>query len=419
MKLGTKATLFGLLLILIALVNLIFHNQTARLEQQSTLMLASAESLERDIQNLQEKARAYGANAPRDYQSYYRDVALYHKEFQQTIAALENDNSNIARNLEDLNGGSALLQLSAQNIDTSYRQWNERFSNFLNSYHEAIGEDLNEPRLEWAAQRIREQGESLEALAGTLLKNADEYNQLRQSNQQKFALALALAVIAVSLMFTVWFFISVIKPVKRLAETTNKVAEGNFGLQLSARGSDEVAEVTGAFNSLSVRIDLILKLLDQLEEGAGEQQAVDAVMDICGEYFNVDWVGMILLEKDKNLRLNAASPASSLKRWFAKSAVAEEGNLAEFICQHIVEKRLWLESDIDSFSLQIRDSRLMRELMRNTHAHSVLGIPLGDVGKRRGMLLLASKNQDLLDGKRGELLMKLTPLISQRTLGVA
>ncbi len=419
MKLGTKATLFGLLLILIALINLIFHNQTARLEQQSTLMLASAESLERDIQNLQDKARAYGANAPRDYQSYYRDVALYHKEFQQTITALENDDASIAQHLKDLNGGSALLQLSAQNIDGSYQQWSERFNSFISSYHEAIGEDKNEPRLEWAAQRIREQGESLEALASTLLKNADEYNQLRQSNQQKFALALALAVIVVSLLFTAWFFISVIKPVKRLAATTNRVAEGNFGLQLDAKGTDEVAEVTGAFNSLSVRIDLILKLLDQLEEGASDQQTVDAVMEICGEYFNVDWVGMILLEQDKNLRLNAASPTSSLKRWFAKSAVAEEGNLAEFICQHIVEKRLWLESDIDSFSLQIRDSRLMRELMRNTHAHSVLGIPLGDAGKRRGMLLLASKNQDLLDGKRGELLMKLTPLISQRTLGVA
>ncbi|WP_299982125.1 HAMP domain-containing protein [uncultured Pseudoteredinibacter sp.] len=415
MKLAAKTAMFSALLILIALLNLIFHNQSARLEQQSTLLLSSAETLERDIKTLEAKAASYGANAPRDYQSYFRDVALYYKEFEAAVSSLQQDDLHLGERLADIDGGSLILQLSTKGLAQSHQQWQLALASFTRSYNEAIGDNKEEPRLEWATQKIREQGPGLTTLAQVLVEKAEQYNQERQVKQQQFALSLALAVIVASLIFSFWFFMAVVKPVKRLAETTNKVAEGNFGLQLEAKGKDEVSEVTTAFNSLSIRIDLILKLLDQLEEGASEQQTVDAVLDICGDYFNVDWVGIISLQ-EAELRLQAASPASSMKRWFAKTATIEDGNLAEFIARHIIAKRLWAEKDIDSFAVKIKDSRLMRELMRNTHAHSILGVPLGEPGQRRGMLLLASKQQGLLEGKRGELLMKLTPLISQRTL---
>ena len=418
MKLGTKAALFGSVLVFIALINLFFHHQTARIEQQSTRMLTSADALLRELSELQNKANAYGENAPRDYQSYYRDVALFNEEFEVALASLKASDQQISLQLEAINSGSLLLQLSADELLAQRLSWGRKFTVFLRNYYEALGDDKGEPRLEWAAKVIREQAEELLLEATGLAQRASEFNLQRQNKQESVALFLALAVIFVSLSLSIWFYVSIVKPVKTLAKTTNLVAQGDFGLQLESKGADEISEVTSAFNSLSIRIDLILKLLDQLEEGVSEQQAVDAVVGICGEYFNVDWVGMIALEScDTSLRLKAASPQQSLKRWFAKTAVIDDGNLAHFMSRHIIEDKLWLEPDIDKFSLQIKDSRLMRELMRNTHAHSVLGIPLLGADERRGMLLLASKSQGLLDGKRGELLMKLTPLISQRVFG--
>ncbi len=414
MKLRTKAALFGSTLVFIALINLFFHNQTSHLEQQSTRMLTSADALLRELTGLQNKANAYGENAPRDYQSYYRDVALFNEEFEVALSSLKEQNQQISLQLEAISSGAALLNISSEKLLNQRLEWGEEFNRFVKNYYQALGEDRDEPRLEWAARVIREQAEGLLFEATGLVQRVAEFNQLRQSRQQSVALFLALAVIVVSVFLSIWFYLSIIKPVKTLAKTANLVAQGDFGLQLESKGSDEISEVTAAFNSLSIRIDLILKLLDQLEEGGSEQQAVDAMIGICGEYFNVDWAGIITLEDTDSLKLNAASPKQSLKRWFAKTADIEDGNLAHFMSRHIIEGRLWPESDIDKFSLQIKDSRLMRELMRNTHARSVLGIPLTRKNGRGGMLLLASKGQGLLEGKRGELLMKLTPLISQR-----
>lgn len=159
----------------------------------------------------------------------------------------------------------------------------------------------------------------------------------------------------------------------------------------------------------------MLKLLGELDGSQGQQASVDTVMSICGDYFSVDWAGMVLLEGDDTIHITAASPLASLKRWFAKTGVAEGNNLAAIIRDHITLQTPWLVKDVGSYAISVSDSRLMRELIRNTHASVVLGIPLeGGQGQKPGMLLLASQSSQLVEGKRGELLLKLAPIISRR-----
>lgn len=412
MKLSTKAASFFIVLLGIAVANLLYQSASVESENNATNMQHARTLLTKDIQALQHLASNYGANAPRNYEAYFRDVALYHKQFEAAVAELETHNQNIGKGLKAVseNYDASLLTENLKPLIRSQKALSEDVKLFAADYKKRVGDD-NEPRLEWAAKSINDHAPIIEESGRAM----NAYLEQRLDLGRTLGYSLALSLIFISLLFFVWFALNVIQRIRLLAEMSDKVADGDFGLQLTVSGKDEISAVARSFNSVSIRMDLVLKLLAELDGSQGQQASVDAVMSICSEYFSVDWAGMVLLEDENTIQVTAASPVASLKRWFSKTGVAEGNNLAAVIRDHINQQTPWLVRDVDSYAISVPDSRLMRELIRNTHAKMVLGIPLeGGQGQKPGMLLLASQSSQLVEGKRGELLLKLAPIISRR-----
>ena len=63
--------------------------QISQQQQSLTAWYNSIVELERQIQTLEQLASHYKANAPRDYDSYNRDVLVFYQQFLQAIQGLD------------------------------------------------------------------------------------------------------------------------------------------------------------------------------------------------------------------------------------------------------------------------------------------------------------------------------------------
>ena len=74
---------------------------------------------------------------------------------------------------------------------------------------------------------------------------------------EKFILLGGMAV-GVAVIFAILFSKTLSAPINRLYGATQEVAKGNFNFSLDARGSDEIAALTGSFNVMSRRISELM-----------------------------------------------------------------------------------------------------------------------------------------------------------------
>jgi|GEM_PF-787290 len=73
--------------------------------------------------------------------------------------------------------------------------------------------------------------------------------QARQLNMTFWVSAISLVIGSIGL--TVWFSLSVSRPITRLAENFKEVAEGNFNLQIQHDSHDELGQLASAFNDMT------------------------------------------------------------------------------------------------------------------------------------------------------------------------
>ena len=76
------------LLVLCLLLLIVSQQQAASIQNQLRDWQGSVSKLELDVASLQQQAQHYKLNAPRDFESYNRDVAVFYKQFQQLLGSI-------------------------------------------------------------------------------------------------------------------------------------------------------------------------------------------------------------------------------------------------------------------------------------------------------------------------------------------
>ncbi|CAA0103778.1 Alginate biosynthesis sensor protein KinB [BD1-7 clade bacterium] len=420
LNLNMKALYFCVALICIAVANFFFQVHSINSQKNLATLTTTSTELVNDIANLQLQADTYVNNAPRDYESYFRDVALYHKQFNQAVDTLQNHNillKNASTLIKDDPVTHYLFPVSQQHLLQASQMLTEGVDLFITDYRDQIGENEAEPRLEWAAQSITRYHGDMSEAAAYFANQLELWQQQQTEMNRKLGYGIAGILFVSALLFSFWFIGSVVLRIRRTAVACDRVANGDFGYQIPANNNDEISQMTRSFNSVSERFKLVLSLLDQLNDSSNSQQAIDAIMAICANYFSIHWSGLVVLQSDDSIRLEAANPLASMRRWSAKSAKIKGNNVAGIMQEHIRQHKPWIIEDLDKFSVSTSDSRFLRELIRNTHSTTLFGIPLSaSDAKGQGMLILASRDKTLVEGKRAELLFKLSPLIGSRLM---
>ncbi|MCK5724828.1 MAG: type IV pili methyl-accepting chemotaxis transducer N-terminal domain-containing protein, partial [Gammaproteobacteria bacterium] len=223
MQIGTALGVQFIVLVIIVSSTLYLLN----LRKHDYLILNLSGQLRVISQLMVNHSTAYADNAPRNYTSYYRDVALYHKQLQMLIGRYDNIiNSLKARELApelfqnkilSVNQNKRKIPKISGEYEAIYCTWNKEARNeliaatnswnkFKQGLNKELGNDLNEPRLEAAAQYVLYNEDNLMVAATDLtaaFRNMMEYklNQITWLNRISIILSF---LIAITIFFVVY-----------------------------------------------------------------------------------------------------------------------------------------------------------------------------------------------------------------------
>ncbi len=410
-----KAIAFCFLLVVIALTNTVFFIQSIAVEKVSALAIEDLNKVAQDIGGLQVQGETYIQNAPRDYDAYFRDVALYYQQFNESFESIVADQKSFQDNFSSLEGHVLWMILSNESFSSlnEVEALREMMQRFEADFIDKLG-SKEEPRLEWAADVINTSLPQINSTIETTIEVFQTQLDHYKSRSKFTAYVLSALIVAIAILFSFWFLVAVVQRLRRSADSCQRIADGDFGFEIPSEGNDELGNLVNSFRSVSSRFNIVLSLMDELSKSRTPQDSIDKIMTICGDYFDIHWVGLFYVEENQDVRLVAASPTSTLKRWFSLPLRAENGNLASIITRHITIAEPWIIKNVKAFSMDTGDSRLLRELIQDTHAQNLFGIPLPSQGGRDAMLVLASRGDKMLAGRSGEFLSTLSPLIVNR-----
>lgn len=289
------------------------------------------------------QAMNYDAHAPRDYPTYYRDVNLYYRDLTAQIELFD------AIVMGFMSGDfSAVLDRPAAWMKPARNPrlvdavtalevaWAEHREGLV----EALGDDTDEPRLEWAAEYSIEHIDPLERATGALADRLRDWAEVEHARLRLFALTLlgGAAVVALALLALLHFY--ALRPVQQTLDAVRRSTEGEFGEQVTVAGATEIRDLSSGFNTLSARLHLLFQLLGRLQRG----NDVDEVVEFLGRDFRgllrFDWIGVVLVTPDNaTVRLEASSldgePESGGKPLFRLSGTLLEQALAQGKPLHI------------------------------------------------------------------------------------
>ncbi len=304
-----------------------------------------AARLELTVQQMHVQAINYKQNAPRDYPTYYRDLRLYYQDLmaQMTLfdevvdGFMSGDLSRVGRkgaathgeaeagqDAEDLSIAETvhrsmprvamdhatpwLKERADAGLRSAIERLERRWASFRGGLLDAIGDDLQEPRLEWAAEHVLAQHARLEQASRALSADLRRWAQAEHERVGLVAFALIAGTLLTGLAILMILNASALKPLQRAIAGVQRVAEGDFGHTLSLQGASEVRALAGSFNVLSGRLHLLFLLIDRLQRGNDLDDVVGFLGKDFGGLLRFDWIGVVLVNPDNaTARLEASA----------------------------------------------------------------------------------------------------------------
>lgn len=324
----------------IALLTALFAGATLYslnvIDQQHSddVLVTLASQLQFNQQNLTVQAMRYQENAPRDYDSYFRDLRLYFEDLKKNRAELTRLIEAFANNNFDAAaiGGSMTIQpqLANESLEIA-EELGHAWQAFLIGLDQRIGPNPAEPRLEWAAEWIVDHHAGLEETAGRLfmtLRNDVAERASRASTVNRLLLVFALVV---AFGIAIWFYSRVLGPLTTAVNGFRQVANGDFAYRVPVEHHNEIGSLAGSFNHLSDRLDALRKLLTGLEQGADLDGTLRTLSTTLPSLIPVDWIGVLVTGADGYFHLERAFSDGNPDRVGTLRFVPDQTLLAECI----------------------------------------------------------------------------------------
>jgi signal transduction histidine kinase/HAMP domain-containing protein len=270
-----------------------------------------AARLELTASRMHTDAMVYDANAPRDYPTYYRDVELFHGELMRQVALFDavvagfmsGDFSAVLdrpagwmQPAREPTLGAAVTALEAA--------WKAHRSGLI----EALGDDPEEPRLEWAAEYNAAQVAAVEDAAAALAGQLRQWAAAEHIRLRRLVLLTLGGAVTVALLLLLLLQRWTLKPLARTLDGVRRTAGGDFGLTVPVRGAAELRDLAEGFNALSSRLDLLFQLLDRLQRGKDLDDLVGFLARDFRTLLRFDWIGVVLVTPDNaTVRLEASA----------------------------------------------------------------------------------------------------------------
>lgn len=407
--LGGLGLFFLFFVFILAYSNWAFERSASN---NSTLQRIS--QLEIMLQNVGQSAQGYLEVAPRDYESYFRDVTIFHKEIMRDINTMGDMISGLSGDYERFSSVSFLpgiLGLGGRDstLEGTINHIQSEWSDFRKGLASQLGPDENEPRLEWGAQYInREQSMLMAALTDV----QQHFQRVMQADLDRTNMLTTLGFIA-GIIFAIsgvaWFYFGVTRRIRLTVDGCRRVAQGDFGYQLPSAANDELGDLVNAFNSLSARARLVLAVLDRLREGQDKQEAAQILWEECSAALSAEWFALAATSGD-NVHLAHVFPENGRNVIRNQDAI---GDREQAFTEALKTARPQYFPDLLRHSVANANARFIRDLHKAGY-RSALFVPLIGDSDLRCIMVLAAKKANAFTAEQVILLHRIGPMIAHQ-----
>ena len=321
-----------------------------------------AARLELTAQQLHTQAMNYEENAPRDYSTYFRDIRLY---FQDLMAHVETFDRVVSSFMSGefrtpMQGPIPWLQPSvSMEVTNSIDRLEHTWTEYRAGLYDALGPNLDEPRLEYAAKHNLANHAPLELASHTLTDELQRWAEDEHRRIRRIDLGVLVLSGLFSLLVLLMLHHKALAPLKRTIASFHRVANGDFGHRLAVTGAAETRALTDSFNQLSGRLDLLFQLIGRLQQGNDLDEVIGFLSREFPQLLRIDWIGVVLASGDGvNARLEASAIDGNPER-MSKQLFPLKGTLLEQALRQSAPMRI---PDMETTAKNHPEYRFLRTL---------------------------------------------------------
>ncbi|WP_419810587.1 HAMP domain-containing protein [Bacterioplanoides sp.] len=412
-SLMTQFILGATVMVAFVLMLTLSQRESTQLQKQLTDWQAQADKIQLEIANLQQQAQHYKLNAPRDFESYNRDVAVFYQQFRQQLATLDNSFNQANSRVTELSNSVAydwLTQEGSPLLRAIQKQsaWHHFWLVFVDGLEAQLG-DPQEPRLEWGAEHIINNQERLSLEATSLAGQIRDAYTWFGITSDKINLGLISIVFAYLLLMLGMLGLRILRPILSTTRACEAVAAGAYGQKVEINGSGETRRLQQAFNELSARSKLMMDMLGDINKPGNVSEKLQSIYDSGHEALGNNWIGLMAFN-EQSVELNTSVP-TTLDYNFRHRHVSLHKAFGKELSNTLDSGWLNIES-LRQLSLTRHDERFLRELHKNTMAHQVVGHPFQCPQHNDYILLFSSNRPEGFSSQQIELIQALSPLMA-------
>ena len=348
------------------------------------------------------QSKQYKANAPRDYASYNRDLKIYAmnlqtqvKTYDQIINAFDSREFSTALTGLDSEITCNWDQRSISQLDLSIFEW----QNFKSGLNKALGDNKDEPRLEYAADFILLQSESLYSSTDSLSR---EFRQMMQRKLDNLILTiqglLVLSGLTAIGILTLLYF-KLLKPLRKSLTGISQISNGDLDYRINTT-PNEIGVLDTAINRMASSLNAILNLTSHVSSAKTIDDTLKIVFNEFNEISPINWAGIF--------SVNASRTKIKLDRVFSDfgSSLKENQSFdfnSSLMSEMIDEGDIKIINNITDIKKKYTDSAII-QLHEKDNLKSALLIPLTTSFKDDSVIVFASNQINAYDESKSGLI---------------
>ncbi|MCG8464419.1 MAG: GAF domain-containing protein [Xanthomonadales bacterium] len=405
----------GLALFFLVFVVILFYTSWAfERNAKNSSITQRVSQLELTLGSVSDSSERYLEAAPRDYESYNRDVTIFFKDVMSDITRIGEGIQVLSDDYQQFTEAgffAGMLGLGGRDgqLENSINNLQEHWRRYESGLDQQLGGNKAEPRLEWGAQFIARERAGLQDSLNAVGANFERVlladlkrTQLLTNLAIVFAILFAAAGVA-------WFYFGVTRRIQRTVCGCRRVAQGDFGFQLTHNSTDELGQLIDAFNSLSARARLVLSVLDRLREGQTPAEASEILWEETRAALSAEWFALVSAEGEQ-IELVHAFPEDAMSK---VRNLADVGEKEQAFTDAIKSGRPQYFPDLLRHSVANANARFIRDLHKSGF-RSALFVPLIGESHVRCVMVLAAKTAGAFTSEQVILLHRIGPMIAHQ-----
>jgi len=400
LKTHIAAALIFQLVLIVAMAGFSVYELSLRKHDYAILNLAG--QLRVTAQNIVTQSHNYIKAAPRDYESYRRDLGLYYKDVQKQ---LKNYNDIITdfeqRTLSvELTGQPEPIycnwdEQSINQLDTTAVKWRKFEAGILRS----LGDNKLEPRLEYAAEYIAENGDELVQETTQLSRAFQKMMEEKLDGISRLNIVFINVFIVINIILLVGFFRKVFQPLDVTRKIFEKVANGNLDYKIDVESTNEMSSM--------------FRLTERIHQANNLDESLEFFHTEFKQFLSIDWIGL--------MHHTPGADEFVLERIYSDVHCELYENEKFDSHDPLLYQAASINLPVNINQLDNKMDSLLLKKLTYCQLNSVLSIPMDCLNNDILILVIAAKQVDAYQQQHMDLLENLTTQLSHsldKTIGM-